>query len=68
MGWVVNATPRILSPWGQIPNIQRTRSYVGPRADLDEYGENILQSPGFEPRTVRHVAICAGVQAIITQI
>ena len=60
MGWVVKATPRILSAWGQSPSTQRTRSCVGPTADVDGYGANILQLPGFEPRTVHHVAICAG--------
>jgi len=58
MGWVVNATPQILSAWGQIPSTQRTRSCVGPRADVDGYGKNILQLLGFEPRIVHHVAIC----------
>jgi hypothetical protein len=53
MGWVVNATPRLLFPQEK-PGTLCLGGYVGPRADLDGCGKS-RPPPGFDLRTIQPV-------------
>jgi len=53
MGWVVNATPRLLYSWKR-PGTHCTGGWVGLKAGLD--GWKISFAPGFDPQTVQPVA------------
>ena len=53
MGWVVNATPRLLYPLER-PGTHRIGGWVGPRAS-GQVGK-ILPPPGFDTRTVQPAA------------
>ena len=54
MGWVVNATPRPFYP-RERPGTLCIRGGVGIRAGLDGCGKS-RPPPGFDPRTLQHVA------------
>jgi len=54
MGWVINATPRLLYPQKR-PGTHCMGGWVGPRAGLDGCGKS-RPPPGFDPRTVQPVA------------
>jgi hypothetical protein len=54
MGWVVNATPRLLY-LRERPGTHCIGGWVGPRAGLDGCGKS-RPPPGFDPRTVQPVA------------
>jgi len=48
MGWVVNATPRLLYP-RERPGTHCIGGWVGPIAGLDS-AENLAPPPAFDPR------------------
>ena len=54
MGWVVNATPRLLYPRKR-PGIQFTGGWVDLAAGMYGCGNSRLP-PGFDPQTVQPVA------------
>jgi len=54
MGWVVNATSRLLYP-RERPGTHCIGDWVGPRACMDVCGKSRLP-PGFDPLTIQPVA------------
>jgi len=57
MGWVVNATPRLLYP-RERPGTHCIGGWVSHRADLDGCENLAPPPPGFDPRTaVVHIGI-----------
>ena len=54
MGWVDNATPRLLDLWER-PGTQRTGDWVGPKVGLDGCGK-FFTPWRLDPRTSQPVA------------
>jgi hypothetical protein len=54
MGWVVNATPRLIYP-RERTGTHYIGGWVGPTAGLDGFGKS-RPPPGFDPRTIQRVA------------